>query len=99
VASAAFSRVDNPFPAGAAAAVAAGLARFDGALETVFVLDRVEFGVLVAARGSSSAVDASSLESSKLLRMVEMAGEHVATDETALRTASAWASGVSMKKM
>jgi hypothetical protein len=95
VASAAFSLIDRPFSAGAAA----GLARRDGALATVFVLDRVGFAALEAGRGLvSSTAGVSSLGSSKLLSNAEVAGVQVATDETALRTASAWASGVSMKK-
>jgi hypothetical protein len=74
------------------------LARLDGALATVFALDRVGFVGLVAARelASSTVGDASSLGSSRALIRTHVAGVHVATDETALRTASAWASGVSM---
>jgi hypothetical protein len=95
VARAAFSRTDRP----PSVAVAAGLARFDGALASVFVLDGARLADLVVARGLlSSAVTASSLGSSKVLSRADVAGEHVATDETALRTASAWASSVSMKK-
>ena len=43
-------------------------------------------------------VGVSSLGSSRPLSKAVMVGEHVATDVTALRTASAWARGVSMKK-
>jgi hypothetical protein len=77
------------------------LTRFDGALATVFVLDRVGFAVFAAPRGLlSSAAGVSSLGSSKLLSKADVAGEQVATEDTALRTASAWARGVvSMKKV
>jgi hypothetical protein len=63
----------------------------------VFVLDRVEFAGFEAAPVLvASAAAVSSLGRSKVLRRAEVAGEQVATDETALRTASAWARGVSM---
>ena len=91
----AFSRIDKPLSADAVAA----LARLDGALEIVFVRDRVEFVALDPVLGlftSSTAAEVSSLGSSKLLSRASVAGVHVATDEIALRTASAWASCVSM---
>lgn len=87
VARVAFSFVDSPLLAADAGVV--GLARFDGARLTVFARDLLEFAVLVGGRLLSSVVDASSLGSSKLLRSDDMAGVHVPTDETALRTASA----------
>lgn len=97
VASAAFSRKDRPSSGDGAAA--AGLARLDGALATVVVLDRagfVDFEVAPVLFVASTAA-ASSLGRSKVLSRAEVAGEQVATDETALRTASAWATGVSME--
>jgi hypothetical protein len=100
VASAALSRTDKPL----SAAGVAVLARFDGALATVFApvfaLDLAWFAAFEPARALLSlAIDVSSFESSRVLSKAEVAAEHVATDETALRTASAWASGVSMKKV
>jgi hypothetical protein len=87
--------MDRPLSATAAAV----LARFNGAIASVFALDGARLAVLVVVRGMlSSAVTVSSLGSSKLLSKADVAGEHVATEETALRTASAWARGVSMKK-
>jgi hypothetical protein len=92
VASAAFSRTDKPLSATAEleAEAEAGLTRFDGTLATVFARDREGFAVFGAARGMlSSAVGDSSLGSSRALSMADVAGEQVATDATALRTASA----------
>ena len=81
---------------------AAGLARFEGARATVFALDRVGFEAVFVVEGGrevvSSAGAASSLGRSKVLSRADVAGEHDATDETAARTASAWARSVSMKK-
>jgi hypothetical protein len=90
VASVAFSLVDNP-----------PCSPLPG-----FVL-RASFGVALP-RGSlevfetreSSVVEVdiwSSLGRSKLLRRATVAGEHVATEAMALRTASAWEDSVSMK--
>jgi hypothetical protein len=101
VASAAFSRTDKPLSAvaGVGVGVGAGLARLDGALVTVFVLDLLGFEAFEGGRVLvSSTVGISSLGSNKLFNRTEVAGVQVATEETALRTASAWASGVSMKK-
>jgi hypothetical protein len=83
VASVAFSRIDKTL----SARTYVDFARFDAVLATVFGFDRVGF----------AAADASSLRSSRLLSKAKVVGEQVATDETALRTASPWASGVSMK--
>lgn len=52
--------------------------------------------VLVVVVISAAAV-VSSLGKSRLLRRAVMAGVHVVTEETALRTASAWECMVSMK--
>lgn len=100
VASAAFSRTDKPSSAAAGVGVGAGvgLARLDGALVTVFVLDRLGFATLEEGRVSvSSVIGVSSLGSNKFFNKTDIAGVQVATEETALRTASACASGVSMK--
>lgn len=88
MASDAFSRVDRPSfcSAEGAGVVVPDLPRREGALAAAFVLARDGIGVL---RESSAAGGIeSSFGRSKFLRSARVAGVHVATEETALRTAS-----------
>lgn len=100
VANAALSFVESPF----LSATLVFVVFFDSAFGTaagfaldleVFVAAGWEVGVVVVV---AVVFWASSLGNSRPLSKAVMAGEHVATEETALRTASAWARGVSMKK-
>ena len=85
----AFSRVDRPSfcSAGGAGVVVPDLPRREGAFAVVFVFARDGIGVLW--KSSAAGGIESSFGRSKLLRSARVVGVHVATEETALRTASA----------